>query len=194
LTGHVRNMYDPSGIVSGQLTGGQAVTGQYTYETSVPDTEPDPMYGVYSQTPSQGAIRLSTGSLVFESDPAAPYWRFDVTVHPSYYPGYYWSSEFFNIDGLKPLTNGAAVNSMVISLQDSSGHTPSSEYLPTGAPDLSKFSEKSINVFGNTATNSFAVEIIIDSVSVNPPTSGLIVSPASGSFSRLQRFDAALLL
>jgi hypothetical protein len=66
--------------------------------------------------------------------------------------------------------------------------------LPTGAPDLSQFSEKSINVFGNTETNSFAVEIIIDSVSVNPPGNGLIVSPASGSFSRLQRFDAALLL
>lgn len=193
LTGHVTGVYDSAGMLGGQLTAGQAVTGQYTYDTSVPDQNPDWQYGVYPQGNWQGAIRLSAGSLLFESDPAASYWRYEVDVH-HFSPGY---QSFFRIStsGYKPLANGAPVNDVNVWFDDFSGNTPSSDLLPTGAPDLHTYSQSTLTVAGYSATSSYSVVFAIDSVStVPPPDGGWVISPGTGSFSRLQNFDAALLL
>ncbi len=193
LTGHVTGVDDSAGMLGGQLTVGQTVTGQYTYDTSVSDQDPDWQYGVYPQGNWQGAVRLSAGSLLFESDPAASYWRYEIDVH-HYSPGY---QSFFRIStsGYKPLASGAPVNDVFIWFDDFSGNTPSSDSLLTSAPDLHAYSQSTIIVSGNAATSSYNVVFAIDSVStVPPPDGGWLVSPGTGSFSRLQNFDAALLL
>jgi hypothetical protein len=194
LTGHVRDVYDSSGMLGGQLAVGQTVTGQYTYDTGVPDQDPGWRYGVYPQGNWQGGVRLSAGPLVFESDPTASNWRYEVDMHPADSPGY---QGFFRIltAGYKPLTNGAPVGDVQIDFDDFSGRAPSSDSLPTGAPDLRNFSQPAIYVDGYTNTSSYNVVVAIDTVStVPPPDGGWVISPATGSFSRLQRFDAALLL
>jgi len=115
-------------------------------------------------------------------------------VHPADSPGYESSIRILT-SGYKPLTNGSPVSDLYIEFDDFSGITPSSDSLPTGAPDLRKFGRSSIYLDGYTATGSYNVVFAIDSVStVPPPDGGWVISPATGSFSRLQRFDAALLL
>lgn len=194
LTGHVTGVYDSAGMLGGQFTVGQTVTGQYTYDTSVPDHDSSWNYGNYVQGNWQGSVRLSVGSAVFESDLTAPYWRYEVVVHPPDQPGYQGFIRLLT-SGYKPLTNGAPVNDVQINFDDYPGDTPSSDTLPTSAPDLSKFGQPTINVMGYNGTGSYGVVFAIDSVStMPPPDGGWVISPATGRFSRLQRFDAALLL
>jgi len=194
LTGHVTGIYDSAGMLGGQLTVGQTLTGQYTYDTGVPDHDSSWNYGDYTLGNSQGSVRLSVGSAVFESDLTAPYWRYEVVVHPPDQPGYQGFIRLLT-SGYRPLANGAPVNDVQIDFDDYPGDTPSSDALPTSAPDLSKFSQANINVTGYNGTNSYSVVFAIDSVStMPPPDGGWVISPATGSFSRLQRFDAALLL
>lgn len=194
LTGHVTSVYDSAGMLGGQLAVGQTLTGQYTYDTSVPDHDSSWNYGDYPQGNWQGSVRLSVGSTVFESDPTAPYWGYEVVVHPPDQPGYQGFIRLLT-SGYKPLANGAPVNDVQINFDDYPGDTPSSDALPTSAPDLSKFGQPTINVTGYNGTSSYNVVFAIDSVSaMPPPDGGWVVSPAAGRFSRLQRFDAALLL
>lgn len=131
---------------------------------------------------------------MFESDPASPNWHYDVTVHPSYWPGSYWSDFRLDSGGNKPLANGAAIESIQINFVDYNGYTPNSEYLPTSAPNLQQYSEKSILIDGSSGGNWFTVMFEIDSVSTSAPDGGLTISPAKGVFVQTQAFDAALLL
>jgi hypothetical protein len=193
LTGHVTGVYDSAGMLGGQLTVGQTLTGQYTYDTSVPDHDSSWNYGDYPQANWQGSVRLSVGSAVFESDLTAPYWRYEVVVHPPDQPGYQGFIRLLT-SGYKPLANGAPVNDVQINFDDYPGDAPSSDALPTSAPDLTRFGQPNINVMGNNGTSSYGVVFAIDSVSTVPPDGGWVISPATGRFSRLQRFDAALLL
>ena len=193
LTGHVTGVYDSAGMLGGQLTVGQTLTGQYTYDTSVLDHDSSWNYGDYPQANWQGSVRLSVGSAVFESDLTAPYWRYEVVVHPPDQPGYQGFIRLLT-SGYKPLANGAPVNDVQINFDDYPGDTPSSDALPTSAPDLPRFGQPNINVMGHNGTSSYGVVFAIDSVSTVPPDGGWTISPATGRFSRLQRFDAALLL
>ncbi len=193
INAHVAMVSDTAGLLGGQLAVGQTATGKYTYETSVPDQEPDPMYGVYSEGISQALTQISAGPLVFASDAASPNWNYTVTVHPSYTPGSAWSDLWINSNGNRPLPNGATVDFIQISLVDHYGHAPSSEYLPTSAPDLQAYSEKSVTVIGSSVAGSYTVVFEIDSVTTVAPDA-LIVLPASGSSLQVQHFDAALLV
>lgn len=193
MNAHVTMVDDTAGLLGGQLAVGQTATGKYTYETSVPDQDTDPMYGVYSEGISQALTQISVGSLVFSSDATSPNWNYTVTVHPSNMPGYYWSDVWINSNGNRPLANGATVDFIQISLIDHYGHTPSSEYLPTSAPDLQAYSEKTVMVTGGSAAGNYTVVFEIDSVTIVAPDA-LLVWPASGNFLQLQNFDAALLV
>lgn len=199
LTGHITAIGDSNDIFGGQLGIGQTVTALYTYDTNVQDQNPDPMYGQYPQGMWQGAMRVSAGSFVFESDPASLNWNYNITVHPSYWPGSYQG--FFRLSsfGNKALANGATVNGIEINFDDFSGQAPTSEYLPTSAPDLHSYSsQKGIFVHGNFPSGEgYGIVIAIDSASTTAPqegAGGLVVSPATGKFLRMQHFDAALFL
>lgn len=199
LTGHITGVYDDGGVLGGQLAMGQSVTGLYTYESSVPDQNPDAMYGEYPQGSWQGAISISAGSLVFETDSAASNWFYNISVHPSYYPGSYESFFTLSSSGNKVLANGATVDNLRIAFEDFSGHTPSSEYLPSGAPNVQQYTNKRVELDGSSPLGShYGVVIAIDSASISASDggadSGLVLSPASGKFLRMQHFDAALIL
>jgi len=198
LTAHVTAVNDSSGVLGGQVTVGQNATGQYTYETTVPNADyPSTIVGYYAQAINQGAISLSLGSLAFKSDPASPYWNYAIQMHADIPQGY--DTTYLRIDsgGNKALANGSMVHYIGIDLEDFSGYAPSSVALPTSAPDLTHFSQRNIQVFGDegSQSSSWSVTFSIDSVTtVPPPPDGWSISPSTGSFSRAQRFDAALLL
>jgi len=196
LTGHVQYVDDSGGVLGGQLTVGQAVTGQYTYDTSVPDQNPDYRYGSYNEGYWQSGIQVSAGSLVFQTDSTIPYSNFHIDAHPSDWPAAHYEGYVRLSSGVnKPLANGAFVNQIGVELNDFSGNFPANDALPASAPNVQQISEKMIVIQGGSGSSTFYARIDIDSASsVAPPDGGWTVSPPTGTFSRQQRFDAALLL
>lgn len=193
---HVQYLNDPGNLLGNQLSIGQVVNAEYTYDTAVADQNPDPMHGSYPQSSLQAKARITAGTLTFETDPTPSSWFGEAHTHPSESPGSYWSYFRVNYFRLKPLTNGARVDGIYIDFTDRNGYTPTSESMLTTAPDLQRYTDKGIDIFGSTDTNWYSVRFQIDSVTTSPDDSNspLKVSPASGSFLRMQRFDAAVLL
>src|SRR5688572_12845000 len=59
-------LYDPSGVLGGQVAEGQLGTGTYKYDIQVPDGVVDPYFGFYHQP--YASLKLVAGTLVFESE------------------------------------------------------------------------------------------------------------------------------
>lgn len=197
LTGRVMQVYDPAGAFTNQVTVGQEVTAEYTYDTSVADQMSDPQLGVYPQDYSQGRAKVRAGFVVFETDntPGGP--DADVQVYASEMPGVgppYWSYFRIGYGQIKSLGNGAAPEAIHFEFMDENGFAPSSDALLTTAPNVSHFEQKYIGISGIANGQWFSIYIEIDSATRREQSSGVTVSPPTGSFLRVQRFDAALLL
>jgi len=193
---HVRHLNDPGNLLGNQLSVGQVIDAEYTYDTAVTDQDPNAMHGNFPQSSLQAKAKITAGTLTFETDPTPSSWFAEAHAHPSEFPGSYWSYFRVNYFRIKPLNNGARVDSIFIDFSDRNGYTPSSESILTTAPDLQRYTDKSIDVFGGTDTNWYSVRFEIDSITVGGDDSNgpIKVSPLSGSFLRMQRFDAAVLL
>lgn len=64
ITADVALVDDPFGVLAGQVTVGQAITGRYRYDSTVPDTNPLPTVGDYWQ-PAPYGLRVIAGNLAF---------------------------------------------------------------------------------------------------------------------------------
>ena len=162
LTLRVSQIYDPGNVLGGQLSVGQAATGRYSYETIVVDQDPDPQWGVYFQTASQGSASVSVGPYTFESDPSSPTWRYRVWVRGAWDPSY---QDFFRINSFanKALSNGASVFSLDIDFSDMSGAALNLDTLPTTAPNIAMFPERSVLVQGMMAEHYYWASLRIES-------------------------------
>lgn len=177
---------DPDNILGGQVSVGQAASGSYRYETTVPDQFSDPEYGQYLQNPQQGRTSIVVGPFTFESDPASSNWQYEVRTSDSYYQDYFWVTSGAN----KPLANGAGVSMLNIEFSNYSG-TSNSGGLLTSAPNLVDFPHHAILISGYSPYGSwYTLSLWIDAVEVAP---ALQVSPASSALVRSQRIDPAVL-
>src|ERR1700722_19719011 len=69
LSAHVTSVDDPAGVL-GTVVVGQAAAGLYRYDTSMANIDPSGRNGTYPPTTAgQVAVRISLGSLIFQSDP-----------------------------------------------------------------------------------------------------------------------------
>jgi len=206
VTAHVEMLNDPGNALSGQVVIGQIATGRYSYETTVPDSNPNYNYGSYRQGPLQGRISINLGALKFESDNdpastqwAGPFevpgqltsapWPFQVNVSPSYFWEY---PSVFTImsDANKPLANGLGVD-LIVGMFRSFANPFYQDTLLTQAPNLGQFSERQVHVIGQTAGGQYYfIQLQIDSVAVLPQ---LQISPTQSSFVRPQQIDPALI-
>jgi hypothetical protein len=202
MSTHVTSVSDPAGVLSGILGApivvGQTAHGQYRYETTPsmppPPAPPGPPMMQYFMNPGQGAIRISMGSLVLQSDPQVP---FEVDVfQPNSQPGS--PAGEMLIHSTTSVTPTLAIQDIRVDFQDPSGHWPSSSALPTDLPDLTRFSVATVSVSGvssTTGAGNWSVTFAIDNVYLIPPSAaGWNISPATSVFSRQQNIDAALLL
>ena len=71
LTGRVVSVTDPTASLAGAVSVGDEVTGFYTFDKTVPDTDPDPQMGIYQFNSMPCRMWFDVGGLVFVSDPAA---------------------------------------------------------------------------------------------------------------------------
>lgn len=182
ITGHITGWSNP-----GNLNGiamGQPVTATYTYNTDTPDQDPSSTVGRYQPSASQASVSFSTEVLQYESQSTT---TFDLFVQQAPSPGLNWlGMQIASSDSHLP------VQLLTFDIWNFSGYAPPSDALPTGAPDLSLFSTREINLYGMDENfNSFQLTAAIDTAEV---VAGIEVSPAAGHFLPQQHFDAALLL
>jgi hypothetical protein len=194
VTARVAGFQDYANALDGQVQIGQQISGSYTYATDLTDHNASATVGVYMPPPGQASTRLSVGSLVFESTSAPNESTFDIGVEAGNPSGGGYS--YFHLASRRnqPLPSGAEVEGIGIYFNDPSGHAPTSDVLPTDAPDLDDFPERYIVLEGYLGEGGlYSVMAVIESVELVPPQA-IEVSPATGSFLSQQRFDAALLL
>jgi len=196
VTGHVSQVNDPGNALGGQVTVGQEVTGRYSYETSVPDdSQWSNEWGSYTQSPSQGALSLTAGTITFELDPASPSWHFAVNVRDAAMNSGASDSYVIQGGGGKPISGGLSGYYMNVEFMDYNGSALPSDAIPGGAPSFSAFPIRRGYVSGwSEALNAnFDVTVTLESATMSG--GNLTVSPASGSvFVRQQPVVPALIL
>ncbi len=131
FTGNVFLNTDHQNIFS-NVSPGDPVTGTYSYDTNVSDSNPDLFVGEFAT----GSLTVVIGSLTFQSVSARS------TVNNDNPPDRFQviSNDF------TPSIPGATAISLVVGFRDNGGTALSSDALPTGAPDLSVYDDNRATV------------------------------------------------
>ena len=168
ITATVYNIYDSDNALGGSVNMGDKITGTYTIDVSVPDTDPNPEYGHYIQTSSPGSspqlgFDLLLGPHSLKSDPTNTAHMYEAHIMNSYADHFgLWSW------GNMPLTNGSTVDDVVVDLYDGTGLVLSSDQLNAQAPDVTAFEFHDIHVSGRSVTgNHFSVDAKIDLITAS---------------------------
>lgn len=184
VTGQVTSWRD-SGALGGQVVVGQPITATYSYDTTTPDLDASPTFGLYRPTAANGAsVRVEVGALVFESLPTSQFEAVVSVVQPPPNVSGFWVFQSFQN---KPLDNGAPVDWIAFGFRDD-GTVITSDALPTTAPDLQAFPYRELFV------NSAQMEVRMNITSAELVPASIEISPSAGRFLDQQRFDAAVLL
>jgi len=187
ITGHLIGWQDNSGLLGPYLPVPLPVTATYTYDPSGPVTPSGP--NQYSLSSSSASIVVSAGPFTFQTGPAS---ILQARVSQGV-PGSTWGEVTLQGFQNPPLPNGVNVGFIGVTFLDSTAQWPTSAFLPTGAPNLTDFTNSQIAISGADPTNAFfQITIQIDSAQLVPPQ--IEVSPQTGSFIPQQHFDAAVLL
>ncbi len=166
MTGTVESVYDPYDALAGEVWTGQAVAGEFSYDTAVPDTDSNPENGAYPQDQRAVQMAFDIGSLRFASDPDAPtgFYQADVMNAP-------WGDAFHvgSVEGNQLLSTGATVSAMDVDLYDVAGTALSSDALPTTAPNIDAFTDRFVFFHGQAASGEhYDFRVQIETLSTGP--------------------------
>lgn len=185
VTARVTYISDPRDALSGQVQLGETFSGYYRYDSSAEGHYSAPNVVGYAIPGYGGGLRLTNGAVIIETQPTSnPIGSVEVGNNPSF-GGADWLALSFS--------PGDLFNHVRFNFYDDSGQALSSNELPATAPELKKYSERSVTISGNGNSGFFFFVLEVESVELAPPPS-FEVSPQSGTFLPQQRFDAALYL
>ena len=145
LTGLVDYVNDPYNLLEGGVTGGDPITGFYTYDSETPDSEPSVYDGIYQHTTTPYGMSLTVGDLVFQTDPTNV--NFTIGLVNNYWgdpPDFYGITSYNNLT----LNNGVNVDELHWQLTDYSGTALSSDMLLITPPDLSQWQSNLLSIRG----------------------------------------------
>ena len=131
LTAEVTSVEDSHGLLEGRINVGDVVTGCYTYESETPDIYPaETRHGQYEFSGASCGVRLNTGGLIFQTDPASMI--FYILL------GNDLGADLYYLYTSSPVAigNGADTFSVMWRLLDFSCTALSSDALPTTPPVL----------------------------------------------------------
>jgi hypothetical protein len=137
ITGEVTGLDDRDGLLGGDVTLGQEISGWYWYESSTPDSNPLVRVGDYYHYSAPYGMELHIGDLVFQTDPQNV--RFLIEVVDSHLTPPLDGYLAISYDNL-PLQEGLYIPLMAWELHDTSATALSNALLPTTAPDVSDWS------------------------------------------------------
>jgi hypothetical protein len=180
IEGVVDYVGDPDGYLEGKIKPGDTITGFYTYESTIPDSNPSVIGGRYEHhTPPHG-IFLRVGGFDFQTDLTSV--DFLVEIVNGYPPDDdYFVLSRYNI----PLSNGTLVDSISWWLYDLTGSALSSDALPTTTPVLSDWQTNVLIISGEPRGKAFGINAHVTSAVPEPTTILLFV--LGGLFLRNRR-------
>ena len=134
----VEDLGDGAGYLEGNIEVGDIITGSYTYESTMPDSDPSsPSIGRYEHHTPPCGIFLSVGGFEFRTDPANVDFLVEVANnHPWFDPDINRDNYLLRSYNNLPLYNGVPINHIMWQLDDYSGNAISSDTLPVTAPVL----------------------------------------------------------
>jgi hypothetical protein len=146
LTAQVDNVGDSYNLLENKIHVGDTITGFYTYDSSTPNSDPQPQYnGVYPYTTAPYGMSLTVGSVTFQTNSANV--NFVVSLTNNFYSDPYDSYGITSHNNLA-LNNGLSVDRLQWGLADYDGTTFSSTELPQEPLDLSKWQSNYLSVMG----------------------------------------------
>jgi len=172
IEGVVDSVYDPHGYLEGKISSGDIITGLYTYDLSIPDSNPLPQGADYEHLVPPCGISLSVGDFVFQTDMTNV--NFLIEIINNYPPvDNYLVRSHNNL----PLSNGTLIGGISWLLEDSTGNALSSDALPTTAPVLDDWGFNRLNIGGGTRARPLGIQGRVTSVVVIPePATVLLFS------------------
>ncbi|MGA1840274.1 MAG: hypothetical protein ACMUIU_06570 [bacterium] len=133
ITAEVAYVDDWGNTLGGVVEVGDIITGEYTYESTTPDTNPLPTVGDYWHTTSPYGISLEVNGLVFETDHSDVEFIVEIcNNHGTLQDDNYLLRSYNNLQ----LPGGIIVEHIAWQLDDPTGTALSSEALPIDPPIL----------------------------------------------------------
>ena len=137
-------------VLGGAVRVGETIRGSYRYDSSTPDTNDPPEFGLYEHTSGNAGITVNTKNLVFQTDPNNVSFQIGIGDNNSGQDAYTLRSR-----NNLPLANGFQVGDISWQLVDSTGTALSSDALPTTAPRLADYQSNILIVIGEKSGNIF---------------------------------------
>lgn len=137
---------DRGNVLGGTVNVGDTISGQYTYDSATPDSNPLETVGDYWHSSSPHGIMVSAGELVFQTEPDNVQFLVEIVNDHNGTDAYLLRS-YENL----PLPNGVMVEHISWQLDDPTATALSSEGLPTDPPNLADWD----SVFGLSITGCF---------------------------------------
>jgi len=137
IEANVSLIVDHSGLLGGAISVGDIVTGSYTYESSIPDSNPLSTVGDYWHSDASHGIQLQAGPFQFLTDPTAVNFIVEIANDhgsPTSSDNYLLRS-YSNVAN-PPLPSGAIVEHISWQLDDFSQTAVYTTALPTLPPHL----------------------------------------------------------
>ena len=154
IVAKVVNIDDPYNLLGGIINVNDTINGKYTYDSEVPDGDPEPTMGEYLQNSSSCGIKVKAGGLVYETNASDTYGIVIFNDVDYFGDSYVLISANYN----RP-SNGLQVDIIMWWLHDSSCTALSSDALPTTAPVLSDFNQSADGfgfiIFGSDPYNLY---------------------------------------
>lgn len=155
ITAEVAYVDDPNNCLGGAISVGDTLTGSYTYESTVLDSNPIPTVGDYGHSTPPFGIRVTGGGFIFETDPDNVEFLVEICDnHGNPSSDNYLLRSYNNL----PLSNGASVLHISWQLDDPICTALSSEALPTVPPVLTDWQ----SVFGLSIEGSCCHDLRCD--------------------------------
>jgi len=155
ITGEVTDVTDAHDILEGKINPGDTVTGRYTYDTSMPDSNPAGWGGTYWYYDPPCGIWLTIDGLEFKSNPDDMDFGLGIGDNVPPLLGGSGGDAYGvgSLGGNLLLKNGAIVSDIFVSdislsLWDGSCKAISSDVLPETAPVLDDWEASSIRIRG----------------------------------------------
>jgi hypothetical protein len=168
VTGWVTEVYDPGGVLEGQINVYDTFTGFYKYESGTADINPSPAVGDYQHDISPFGIFLDIGGVHFESNPTGVDFLVEVSND---------STDRYLIKSTnnRELPNGAVVGQILWRLEDNTGTILNSDALSPTVATLSDLTCWTSNLLRIDGAMRIRAEIISAQPIPEPASAFLMV-------------------
>ena len=196
----VREVWDSDNVLGFSINVGDIISGTYTFNKNTPDNDPSPEHARYEHIPGSGdyGFDITINNTNLKTNTMTDMFSINLSDSPSW-PDFYAAEQF----GTQlPFINGSTVDGMGVFIDDPSGNTITSTTLSNQPPLLTGTGYKDFYIGGmrNSTPYPSYFSIVADLNSItevngcNDQKDPIVVSPSTGVFDMMQRFDAAIVL